>query len=426
MIQPKIHLLKNKTKIILDYLPHIETVSLGLFAPVGSRAERKEISGISHFVEHMVFKGTKRRSLYEITGALEAKGGLLNAWTSKESTCWHSKVLKDDTDLAIDLIGDIVYNSIFPEDELEKEKKVVIEEIKQSFDDPDDLIYEYFNYLCYPSLALGRPILGSKSNVESFTQETLHNHVHTWYLPEDMTFVVSGNFEEAKLIDAVQAALPQEPFNSSLPIVEPANFTSGVRGMYIKKGLQQAQVIIGYPAISYNGDEYITYMVLSTILGCGMSSRLFKKIREEAGLAYSVYSYLGSYSDNGYLAVQLSCSPANVKKSLELTKQVIEELAIEITNIPEEIQKAKNQLIASLFMSLESSSARMNRWFTQMHRFKKLVTPQETESKLQAVNAQQLKTLLDRLLEEAPSMAVLVPEALPQLTEFKVECPELY
>lgn len=402
---PTIHKLPNNLQVVCDHIEHVETVSLGLFAGVGSRFESAALSGISHFVEHMVFKGTSKRNLYQISEAIEARGGVINAWTSKENTAWYSKVLREDAPLATDIICDIVTSSTFPQGELEKEKKVVVEEIKQAHDDPDDLVYDYFSSLVYPENSLGRNILGPEHNIWSFSREDLFNHVKTHYRASNMVFVASGKFDENKLLPQLEQTIaldrqPQEELTTK------ALFASGKHQVFTKEALAQNHIIMAYQAVGRHHKDYYAYTLLAAILGRGMSSRLFKEIREIRGLVYSIYSYFTSYEDTGYIAVQASCSQANTQEVISVSQACLGQVLS--AGLEEgELQKAKNQLISSMYMSLESSSSRMNRWAHQLLHYQKLKNPSQVRSDITTVSEEDIKRVLSAILSTEPSTVVL-------------------
>lgn len=405
MYIPKIVKLENNLTVVLDYLSHVETVSLGLFMGIGSRIENKSNNGICHFLEHMFFKGTKNRDMYQISEGIESKGGFINAWTSKDKTALYAKVIKKEAMLATDIIFDIAHNSIFPKDELEKEKKVVIEEIKQSKDDPYDLIYNYFQTLCYGNNSLAMPILGTEDTVSSFSDVDLNNHLSNYYSNNNMVFVISGNFDENNILEKINNVSSKSK-NSQVVTFNKANNVSS-KGVLLKEDLSQAHIIISYPSYGYLGSEgYYVYLIISAILGRGMSSRLFKEIREKRGLAYSIYSFYNAYKDVASLCVQAACSYENTNQVIDVTNQEISNLARnEVSD--EELLKAKNQIISSLYMSLESSYNRAEKWANNILTFNKIINPEEITNKINSVTKESILETGKKLLLEEPTIAVL-------------------
>lgn len=405
MYIPKVIKLGNNLTVILDYFSHVETVSLGLFMGIGSRIENSINNGICHFLEHMFFKGTKNRNMYQISEEIESKGGFINAWTSKDKTSLYAKVIRNEAMLATDIIFDIANNSIFPENELEKEKKVVIEEIKQSKDDPEDLIYNYFQSLCYGNNSLGLPILGTEETVRSFSGVDLNNHLSNYYSNNNMVFVISGNFDENNILEKVNNSSSKNKLSKIVNFDKARNVNA--KGVLLKEELSQAHIIISYASDGYlPSEDYYIYLIISAILGRGMSSRLFKEIREKRGLAYSIYSFYSAYKDIANLSVQAACSYENINQVIDVTKQEIAYLASnEVTS--EELLKAKNQLISSLYMSLESSYNRAEKWANNILNFNKIINPEEISNIINKVTKNNILEVGKKLLLTEPTIAVL-------------------
>ena len=292
--------LDNGLRIVSDSMDNVETVSTGIWVDVGTRYETPEINGVSHFLEHMAFKGTERRTAREIVEEIEDVGGNLNAYTSRETTVYHAKVLKEDMPLAVDIIGDIAQNPTFDVDELERERGVILQEINQSNDTPDDVVFDYFQETAYPEQAVGRPVLGSTELVRDMSRETLMNYMQTNYTGSRMVLSAAGRLDHDTFVKLAEDAFGGLNKGNGADL-ETASYAGG--DFRKERDLEQAHLLLGFDGISYNDDDFYTASVLSTLLGGGMSSRLFQEIREKHGLVYSIYSFLSCYSDGGLFGV---------------------------------------------------------------------------------------------------------------------------
>jgi predicted Zn-dependent peptidase len=348
--------LDNGLRLVTEAIPHVRSVSVGVWLTRGSRHEGDEHGGIAHFVEHMLFKGTTHRSAEDIAQAIDSIGGQMDAFTAKEYASYYLKVLDEHLPLAIDVLSDIVLNPALEEDDIEREKKVVLEEIKMVEDTPDDLVHELFVQHFWEGHPLGRPILGSKETVESFTTDSLRAYFSGAYVAPNIVIAAAGNLEHANVRDLVlhhfsTLAPSGSPVVDHAPVVVPKVITR-------EKELEQSHVCLGTNAYRQDHeDRYVTY-VLNTMLGGSMSSRLFQNIREKRGLAYAVFSGLNAYRDAGFFSVYAGCANEAVPQVVDL---VVDELKGMKQPAPEaELQRAKDHLKGSLMLSLENTSSRMS------------------------------------------------------------------
>ncbi len=394
--------LENGLTIATDTIRNFETVSVGVFVNVGSVNETQELCGVSHFVEHMAFKGTSKRTAIEISSAIESVGGHINAYTSKEITAYYAKVLKENTELAVDIISDIIQNSIFDPVEFEKEREVITQEIKQTNDTPDDLAFDVFQEKCFDGEALGRPILGFIDNIKSFKPSDLDNYLKTNYCSSKMILAASGNIEHNDLVHLAQQYTPKI---SDFPTKTP-NIQSYKGGFAFKeKDLEQRHILIGFKGAAHKDIDRFDLCVLSTLMGGGMSSRLFQEIREKRGLAYSIFSYVSSYRDSGMFGVYTGC---DLTKSQEVVKVIYDELQSARHNISsDEVEKAKIQMKAALLMGLESSSTRMERTAHQFLLHGRFFSSEEITSAIDKVSVDSVIAVLNKVLLSPPTLAVV-------------------
>ncbi len=407
MLNAKIKKLSNNLTIVTDYIPTVSSATVGLWSSIGSRVEEQATSGICHFLEHMVFKGTKNRTAFQLSEEIEARGGYMNAWTSKEKTTWYAKVLKEDVVLAMDIIFDMLLNSTYKPDLLEKERGVIQEEIKMYLDSPSDIAHTIYDKLAYKGSSLAMPIIGSKESVASFLSEDFSKHINKYYYPSNMVLVVSGNFNEDELLakatefasNWVDKSVSTKPNQASI------SFDSEV---FVKKEIEQASLVYGLKGYSYKDDNYYNALALNTVLGGGMSSRLWIKIREEEGLAYSVDSYLNAYSDCGTFAVSVGCDADNVNKVIGLIRQ---EMGKSLNNITEkELQKAKNQIKSGIIMGLESTYNRANKIANNILDFGIVKNINESITKIDNISLNNINGVLNELLGSKEIIAVVSPK----------------
>jgi predicted Zn-dependent peptidase len=349
--------LDNGLRILTEPMTQVRSVSIGVWLTRGSRHESAELGGIAHFVEHMLFKGTETRSAEDIAQAIDSIGGQLDAFTAKEYASYYIKVLDEHLPLAIDILADIVRNPAFSVEDIEREKKVVVEEIKMVEDTPDDLVHELFTQGFWENHPLGRPILGTRETVESFTSDVLRRYFVDTYTPRNLIVSAVGNLEHARVRELVE-----EKFGSLRPHGEPAGEQAPTvvpKILIRNKELEQSHVCLGASSYPQNHDDRYASYVLNTLLGGSMSSRLFQNVREKRGLAYAVFSGLSAYRDAGSFTVYAGCANEAVSQVIDL---VVEELrGIRLSAVPAaELQRAKDHLKGSLMLSLENTASRMS------------------------------------------------------------------
>jgi predicted Zn-dependent peptidase len=352
--------LPNGLLVLTEAMPHMRSVSMGVWIDSGSRDEAPEVNGISHFLEHMVFKGTTTRSAQQFAREVDAIGGNLDAFTGKETVCFNIKVLDENVPAALDLLTDLVLHPTFAPDDIAKEQGVILEEIKMDEDNPDYLVHELFTQNFWKGDALGRPILGTAQTVSSFTQAIVLDEYARRFTPANMVFSAAGNLEHDSFVEQVAAAFASLSASSGAKLTRsPAPQAFPHITLKNKKSLEQVQFCLAAPALPVSDpDRYATYL-LNSILGGGMSSRLFQAVREERGLAYSIYSELNPFRDTGSLAVYAGCALANLREVLALTLAEFTRLKAEPVTA-EELDRARNQTKGNMVLGLESSSSRMS------------------------------------------------------------------
>lgn len=388
-------LLPNGLLVLSEEMRHIRSISIGIWIKTGSRDELPEFNGISHFVEHMVFKGTTTRSARDIARQVDSIGGNMDAFTGKETICFNIKVLDEHLPIALDILSDLVLNPIFTPKDISREKGVILEEIKMDEDNPDYLVHEIFTQNFWKDHPLGKPILGTKETVRSFEQEKLFDFYRQRFAPNNMIISAAGNLNHGRFVELIRerfAGLARVPngFHQPAPAVTPRIITRN------KKSLEQVQLCLGVPSHPISHEKrYVSY-VLNTVLGGGMSSRLFQKIREEQGLAYAIYSDLNPYRDTGCLTV-------GAGTSLESTPKVVDSVLAEFRELKsepipaEELRRAKDQLKGSLMLSLESSTSRMSNLARQQMYFERFFTMDETIEQIESVKAEEVSEMSGQL-----------------------------
>ena len=401
----QISTLPNGLRVVSENMPHLETASIGVWVDVGARYETADINGVSHLLEHMAFKGTKRRSALAIAEEIEAVGGHVNAYTSREQTAYYAKVMKEDVALAVDILADILQHSTFAEAELERERSVVIQEIAQAHDTPDDVVFDQFQKIVYPDQPLGRTILGPASQVANYSRDVLADYMGRHYSAQRMVVVGAGRLEHEALVD-----LAGEAFDA-LPSADPVNdLTAKYEGgdTRTSRDLEQAHLVLGFDGIAYGDPDFYTVQLFSTLMGGGMSSRLFQEIRERRGLAYAVFTFASSYTDGGVFGIYCGTSP---DKLPELTPVIADEMLKVCDSVaPEEVERARAQLKSGLLMSLESSSSRCERLGRHMLIFNRSIPIEEMVTEIDAIAAEDVIRVARRILRDSrPSLAALGP-----------------
>jgi predicted Zn-dependent peptidase len=411
--------LANGVRIITEPMSHVRSVSVGVWIGTGSRREQSQETGISHFIEHMLFKGTTSRSAEEIASSVDSIGGNLDAFTAKELVSFNTKVLDEHLPVAFDILSDLVLNPLFQAEDVEKEKGVVLEEQKMEEDNPEYLVHELFSANFWKDHPLGRPILGTKESIARFNRDSVLDYYRRYYVPSNMTITAAGNLTHARLVELVRErfeGLRPAPFQNT----EPAPVTHARLTVRDKKSLEQVQMCLGVPSFCITHQDRYAVYVLNALLGGGMSSRLFQNIREKLGLAYAVFSELNLYSDTGCLAVYAGTSVATARQVVECTMKEFRALKDEIVP-PEEVRRSKDHLKGSLMLSLESTSSRMANLARQELYFHRFFSLDEMVEGVERVTAEDLQRLA-RQLFDSRRIGLTV---LGSLNGFKIERHEL-
>lgn len=394
--------LDNGLRVATDAMETVETVTMGAWIETGARDEPAEINGISHLLEHMVFKGTERRSARDIAEEIEAVGGHLNAYTSRENTAYYAKVLKEDVDLAVDLISDIVLNATMDPVELEREKSVICQEIHQANDTPDDIVFDFFQEAAYPSQAIGRPVLGTADIVNSLSRDDIHAYRQKGYTAPATVFCAAGRVDHDRLVDKIANAfhtLPSSPRAGR----DAARYTGGQ--YRVERELEQIHIILGLDGIGYKDDDFYAASVLSTLFGGGMSSRLFQEVREERGLAYSIYSFLSCYEDSGLFGIYAGTGAEHLDALIPLIADEARKVADQLG--PEETARARAQLKANILMARESTSARAEQLARQIMVFDRPLPVEEIVAEIEAVDDDAVKSVARRMFQGAPTISAI-------------------
>ncbi len=388
--------------IATDCIPHVETVTLGAWVGAGTRHETEAVNGVSHLLEHMAFKGTRRRSARDIAEEIEAVGGHLNAYTSRENTAYYARVLKEDQGIALDILGDILQNATLDPEELGREREVVVQEIYQAIDTPDDIIFDHFQETAFPAQPLGRPVLGTVPVVRGMTRDMVDGFLRSAYSPHRTVVAAAGNLDHDRFVDSVAGLFDSLPGNGAAE-EHPAAYVGG--SYRESRDLEQVHLVVGFEGVRHTDPDYYTASVLSALHGGGMSSRLFQEIRENRGLAYSVYSFSSSYNDTGLYAIYAGTGE---KEAAELIPVLCEETMALADSLTEaEVQRAKAQLKTSILMSLESTSSRCEHVARQIMVFGRPVPTEEVVAKLDSVTPDNVAAFARRQFAKVPTVAVI-------------------
>ena len=399
--------LENGIRVITETVNHVQFMSLGFWVGVGSRYESEKQWGITHFIEHMLFKGTEKRTADQISGAVDAVGGQLNAFTSKENTCYYIKTLTEDFPLAVDVLSDMFLNSRFDNEEIAKEREVIIEEIKMYEDTPDDQVHDLMSANLWPDHPLGRAILGTEESIAMFDHDMLKDYMKQYYTGSNIVVSVVGNISHNQVVEAIREVLGGIPKGEVNQYRIADRAKPGVNCYY--KEIAQSQICVAMPGVAKEDDRLFPLSILNTYLGGGMSSRLVKKIREEEGLAYSVYSYNGAYTDTGAFVISVGTRPENCQRVIDI---ILEELDDVRQNgiTKDELDKSFSQLKGSLYMGLETVNSRMNKLGRSMLIYDRVITPEENVDDLSRVTLEDVKALAgDMFRKENLQITVLGP-----------------
>jgi len=402
------HVLPNGLVVVTETMNHVRSVSIGVWVRNGSRREATEQNGLAHFMEHMVFKGTERRSAEAIAREMDSVGGMLDAFTSKEQICFNAKVLDQNLPIAFDVIADLVLRPRFDSEDVAKERQVVLEEIKMDLDNPEYLLHEIFTRGFWPEHPLGRPILGTPETVKQFSREALQTRFREWFAPDHLVITAAGNVTHQQVMDLVQREFGNLRSNDVLEDHTPPR-TDAPLHVERKKELEQVHLCVGVPSLPIAHERRFGIAVLNNMLGGGMSSRLFQNIREKRGLAYAVFSEITPYSDAGMLTVYAGTAKETVGQVLDLTIAEFRSMK-ESPVTDEELRRAKNHLKGSLMLSLESTSSRMSNLARQELYFGKFYSLDEILASIEGVTREDVQSLAHEFFRpEQISATVLGP-----------------
>jgi predicted Zn-dependent peptidase len=401
----KVTQLPNGMRVCTDAMDHVESVALGVWVDTGTRFERPEVNGIAHMLEHMLFKGTTTRTARAIAEEIEAVGGNINAYTGRETTAFHAAVLKEDVGLGVEIIADILQNSLLDADELEREKTVVLQEIGQALDTPDDVIFDQMQETAFPNQMLGRPVLGTEQTVKAMSRDDLVAHISSYYTTDRMILAASGRLEHDQIVDLALKSFKGKAVANDRPDAAPAQYRGGEHRD--ARPLEQAHLTLGFEGLSYRDPDYYTMAVFSTLFGGGMSSRLFQTVREERGLVYSIYSFASSYAETGLFGIYAGTGADEVSEVIPLVCEEFAKVAQDLNE--EELVRARNQLKAATLMSLESTSSRCESLARQMLVWGRPLPISEIVARIEAVDQAAVRRVVNRLLKSRPTLAALGP-----------------
>lgn len=396
---------QNGVRIVLENNPTVRSVAIGVWIGTGSRHETPEINGISHFLEHMFFKGTSTKSAREIAESFDRIGGQVNAFTSKEYTCYYAKVLDEHANYALDVLADMFFHSTFDENELKKEKNVVYEEIKMYEDAPDDIVHDLLSKATYGNHSLGYPILGTEETLASFNGDSLRQYMHDYYTPDRVVISVAGNISDSFIKDVEKWFGSYEAKGKATGLEKPEFHTEKLTR---KKETEQAHLCLGFKGLEVGHERIYDLIVLNNVLGGSMSSRLFQDVREDKGLAYSVYSYHSSYEDSGMLTIYGGTGANQLQQLSETIQETLATLKRDgITS--KELENSKEQMKGSLMLSLESTNSKMSRNGKNELLLGKHKTLDEIINELNAVNLERVNGLARQLFTEDYALALISP-----------------
>lgn len=394
--------LDNKLRIVTDAVPSVHSITLGIQIDAGSRDDPEKSPGLAHFIEHAIFKGTKRRTYIDIAKNIEKNGGYLDAYTTKEQTCIFLRCLPEHLEPSFELLSDLVCDPIFPPEEIEKEKEVVIEEISSVNDTPEELIFEEFDLRSFPSHPLGKPILGTEESVTSFSDDDLKNFMVQHYVPKKMLLTATGKVDHdqiMRLSERFLGSLGEKPESQYVrQSFLPEHYTPFT--LTLKKRICQAQIVLG-TAIQRHDPHFYSLMVLNSMLGNGMSSLLNLELREKRGLAYNVYSSITFFDDLTAINIYAGTDSNKIKVTLELVRELLQSDALQHPD-PEELRAAKTKLLGSHIMGMEKMTRRMSQTASDISYFGRYIEPSEKTAAIEAINAEEIAEAAKRILHDAP------------------------
>ena len=402
----KVSRLPSGLTVVTEQMDRVETVSLGAYVGAGTRDETEAENGASHFLEHMAFKGTARRSAAAIAEAVEDVGGHINAYTAREQTAYYVKLLKEDLALGADIIGDILTHSAFAPEEMERERGVILQEIGQANDTPDDIVFDHFQETAYPDQPMGRPTLGREDGIAAMGRDVLTGYMRRHYTAGNTVVAAAGALEHDRVVALATehfADLPQ----GTAPATAPGLYGGGE--FREERDLDQVHIVLGFPAMGYADPDFYPSMLLSTLLGGGMSSRLFQEIRERRGLVYSIYSFTAPAVDGGLFAIYAGTGEDEAKELVPVTLEELRRVQVDANE--DELRRARAQVKAGLLMSLESTGSRCEQLARQLQVHGRIVPVAETVAKIEAVTLADVRRAAARIFRGRPTLAAMGPAA---------------
>ncbi len=400
----RVSTLPNGLTVATDVMPGIETVSVGVWVAVGTRHEPEALNGISHLLEHMAFKGTERRSATDIAVEIESVGGNLNAYTGRERTCYYAKMLAEDLPLAVDILADILQHSRFDANELERERHVILQEIGQAEDTPDDIVFDHFQEIAYPHQALGWPVLGRAEVVARLDRAEIAGYMKRHYGAKGTIVAAAGRVDHDDFLARI-AALFSGFGDVNGTTLEPGRYVGGDRR--VERPLEQLHLVLGFEGIGYRDPDYYALGVLSALYGGGMSSRLFQQIREIRGLAYSVYSFIQAYADGGLFGVYAGTSSDEVGQVADIVADELKNLPERVTEV--EIARARAQMRADLLMGRESTSSRAEQVSGQLFAYGAPISTDTLLTRIESVDRDAVARVAQRMIASRPTVASIGP-----------------
>ena len=405
--------LPSGLRIVTEEVPSVRSAAVGIWVNVGSRDETPAVAGASHFLEHLLFKGTKRRNALEISSTIESVGGEMNAFTSKEYTCFYARVIDTDLPMAIDVMSDLITSSIVSALDVDAERKVVLEEIAMRDDDPSDLVHDLYAETYYGDTQLGRPILGTIDSINGMSRNSVFNYYKKKYLPQDLVVAVAGNIKHKKVVRMVEEALSLDGFLDVKGVPQlRANTSVKVRGQQsvglLSRKTEQAHMFYGMEGVTRSDERRFSMGVLASALGGGMSSRLFQEIREKRGLAYSVYAYAQQFAGSGQIGFYAGCNPAKAIEVVEIIQEVLSDVATHGMS-HEEVERAKGAVRGSLVLSQEDSASRMSRIGKNEIVYGQVMSFDDILKEIARVSVEDVRVIASEFLTKTPTLALVGP-----------------
>jgi predicted Zn-dependent peptidase len=399
-------------RIVTESVPTVRSVTVGVWVGVGSRDEAPSLAGASHYLEHLLFKGTRRRDALDISAAIDAVGGEMNAFTSKEYTCFYARVLDTDLPLAVDVVGDLVTSSVIRAADVDAERGVILEEIAMHEDDPTDMVHDQFAQVLFGGGALARPVLGTVSSIETIGRSAINGYYRRRYRPQDMVVAVAGNVEHANVVRLVKKAFGAAGMldgDAEPTAARGGRLLTTSRGVrVVRRTTEQANVVLGGPGVARTDERRFALGVLNAALGGGMSSRLFQEVREKRGLAYSVYSYHAQYADTGMFGVYAGCVPRKVDDVLAICRDVLDKVAAAGITV-EELERGKGQLRGSMVLGLEDTGSRMSRIGKAELVYGEQLSVDDVLARIDSVTLDEVTDVAADVLSATPTLAVVGP-----------------